>query len=422
MLKRIFFFSFLISFIHSSDAQNFLKRFYIKGTLSDIKTEKLYAFEESINGKVLLDSVSISNGKQFELMVKTRNYPGFIYLCSTTEIFQEPLIFFISENCDTIKFNSRGTSFIDSISFINSDNTLLYRHLKLEKKYANKTDKESLKKYAKELSSLKTGNEKHPSSKFLYTYFLIKHDLKTPNRTVAKESLIKINQQIELLNSDILEIVFANYIQTFENKNSHQTEMEITLQDSFLNLMKSHLFKQTLVVKFGTIFISYLQQKKYYTALGNYLSNAPYIPAEYEPVVYPKLIAGENIPSIKGLSFQGNPVDINEINSEYKIIFIWSPDCEHCMKSMPDMNLIYEERKQSNIQFYGFSILKLDSSTQQILKWGNSANILLGWENVFLQKYAINYTPIILLLDKNNNIIANLEDGLKLRIALLKLK
>ena len=92
------------------------------------------------------------------------------------------------------------------------------------------------------------------------------------------------------------------------------------------------------------------------------------------------------------------------------------------MKSMPEMNLIYEERKQSNIQFYGFSILKLDSSTQHILKWENSANILLGWENVFLQKYAINYTPIILLLDKNNNIIANLEDGLKLRIALLKLK
>ena len=129
-----------------------------------------------------------------------------------------------------------------------------------------------------------------------------------------------------------------------------------------------------------------------------------------------------NIPSIKGLSLQGNPVDINDALSEYKIIFIWSPECDHCARSMPDMNAIYEERKNSNIQFYGFSTLKLDSTTDHILKWKNSAMILLGWENEFLQKYAINYTPVILLLDKNNSIIDVPDDAIKLRIALLKLK
>lgn len=86
------------------------------------------------------------------------------------------------------------------------------------------------------------------------------------------------------------------------------------------------------------------------------------------------------------------------------------------------MNAIYDERKESNIQFYGYSILKLDSTTNHILKWKNSAMLLLGWENEFLQKYGINYTPVILLLDKNNNIIGAPEDGIKLRIALLKLK
>ena len=156
--------------------------------------------------------------------------------------------------------------------------------------------------------------------------------------------------------------------------------------------------------------------------MGNYISNASYIQAEYEQKVLPKLNEGENVASIKGLSLQGKSVDINDFESDYKIIFIWSPDCDHCAKSMPEMNAIYEERKQSNIQFYGYSILKLDSTTDRILKWENSSMILLGWENEFLQKYGINYTPVILLLDKNNNIIETLEDGIKLRIALLKLK
>ncbi len=388
------------------------------GTLHDIRSEKLYVFGESVNGKYLLDSVSISNGKPFELMVKTKSFSGFIYLSSSTEIFQEPLMLFISANSDTIKFESRGTSFIDSIRFKNNpDNTLLYQFLKTEKQYSNALELQ--KKYLKELLALKNNHSKNPCAIFLYNYFSIKQELKLPMS--VRLCLIKINQYPELFNSDILEFAFKDFIQNFESRTS-KTMMEITLQDSFLNLMKSYVFKQALVIKFGSIFIAYLSHKNYYTALGNYLSNAPYIEAEYVPEVHPKLVIGENIPSIKGLSLQGTPTDINSIESAYKVIFIWSPECEHCAQSMPEMNALYEEKKQGNIQFYGYSILKLDSTTSQILKWKNSSMILLGWENEFLQKYAINYTPIILVLDKNNTIIDTAEDGIKLRIALLKLK
>ena len=168
--------------------------------------------------------------------------------------------------------------------------------------------------------------------------------------------------------------------------------------------------------------MSYLTRYSYYTALNNYVSNASYILAEYEPEIRPKLIAGETIPNIKGVTLKGEVVDINLVESDYKVIFIWSPECSHCAASMPDMNAIYEERKNSTIQFYGFSTLKLDSTTEHILKWKNSLMILLGWENEFLQKYYINYTPVILLLDRNNIIIDVPDDAIKLRIALLKLK
>jgi len=425
MIKRILLFLFLFLFIHSSHAQNLLRRFYIKGTIYGVQPNTLYAFGESSDRKVLLDSVKIEDGKSFDMMVKTRSYPGFIYISSNIEPFEDPLLFYISENCDTIKFVSRGTKFIDSISFLhNPDNTLLYSFLKLRKKYSNKTDKESIKRYDKEILSFKPKTGSNQSVQFLYDYFLLRKNLQQPDpeKNLIKTSLIKINQHIELLNTDILEYIFQKFINMHEQKNAYQTEMEITLQDTFLNLMKSHLFKQALVLKFGNIFVSYLTYNKYYTALGNYISNASYIPTEYEPDRRPKLIPGINIPSIKGLSLQGAPVDINDSGSEYKIIFIWSPECDHCARSMPDMNAIYEERKGSNIQFYGFSTLKLDSTNNSILKWENSAMIYLGWENEFLQTYSINYTPVILLLDKHNNIIDIPEDGNKLRISLLKLQ
>ena len=425
MIKRILLFSFLFVLVSSADAQKFIKRFYIKGTLHNVKSTKLYAFGESTGGKVLLDSVDITSGKQFKLMVKTRSYPGFIYLSSNIESFQEPLFFYIDGSSDTIQFESFGTKFIDSITFIkNPANLVLYQLLKLEKIYLNSTDKKSQNKYLKELNNLQSMSDDNLSTQFLYNYFSLKYKLKTAttDRSIVKTSLIKINQHIDLLNTDILDYVFDKFIKNFESKSKLQTEMEITLQDTFLNMLKSYVFKEQLVLKFGNIFISYLTHKSYYTALGNYISNASYIQAEYEQKVWPKLIAGEKIEPIKGLSLKGNKVDVNEFESDYKVVFIWSPDCDHCAKSMPEMNAIYEERKQSNIQFYGFSILKLDSTTDNILKWKNSNMIFLGWENEFLQKYGINYTPVILLLDKNNTIIEAPEDGIKLRIALLKLR
>jgi hypothetical protein len=198
MIKRILLFSFLLILVDSVFAQKFLKRFYIKGTLHNVKSTKLYAFGESTGGKVLLDSINISSGKQFELMVKSRSYPGFIYLSSNVESFQEPLFFYIGGNSDTIQFESYGTKFIDSITFIkNPDNAILYKLLKLEKTYSNSTDKKLQNKFQKELENLNSMADDHLPTQFLCNYFSLKYKLKTAtsDHSIVKTSLIKILSQ-----------------------------------------------------------------------------------------------------------------------------------------------------------------------------------------------------------------------------------
>lgn len=124
--------------------------------------------------------------------------------------------------------------------------------------------------------------------------------------------------------------------------------------------------------------------------------------------------------------------DFYSLNSEYKVLYFWSPDCGHCKKITPKLEKLYTEKlKGRNVEVFGvckamdknFELWKT-FIRENNLTFTNVAVTQSLFDEVsadprkFIPKYtsydAVNYhitydiyaTPRVFLLDKDNRIIA----------------
>lgn len=101
---------------------------------------------------------------------------------------------------------------------------------------------------------------------------------------------------------------------------------------------------------------------------------------------------------------------LHSINSTFKIVFIYNPDCEHCQKETPKLREVYDQWKSRGVEV--FSLVANAKSREE---WQNFAkNYGVNWidvwdsqlESRFHEKYFVDITPELYVLDKNNIIIA----------------
>lgn len=94
-------------------------------------------------------------------------------------------------------------------------------------------------------------------------------------------------------------------------------------------------------------------------------------------------------------------------NSEYYLLIFWSSGCGHCLKELPKVKTLLENKK--NIQVVAFG-LENDTQnwTEEIKRFPNFIHSIgLGkWNHPIVQTYGISATPMYFLMSKSKIIIA----------------
>ena len=99
-----------------------------------------------------------------------------------------------------------------------------------------------------------------------------------------------------------------------------------------------------------------------------------------------------------------------DINSPIKVVYIYYTDCEHCKEETPKLRAVYDQWKKRGVE-----IFSIGANVKERADWLNfEKNYGINWTNVmdplleskFNEKYFVDNTPEIYVLDKNYRIIA----------------
>jgi len=124
------------------------------------------------------------------------------------------------------------------------------------------------------------------------------------------------------------------------------------------------------------------------------------------------LIAMEKEVDEKKKFVLGEKVSLHGLDSPYKVLFIWAPDCGHCKKSMPAMISFYDEYKDKGVELYAICHQNY-KSTPECAEFIKDRPEMLRWINVtdpyfrsrYQSLYNVKSTPQIYVLDDTNEIL-----------------
>lgn len=103
-------------------------------------------------------------------------------------------------------------------------------------------------------------------------------------------------------------------------------------------------------------------------------------------------------PNFKGKDINGQPFNLQEIESNYVILFFFDHDCYTCNEEL-------DELKKTNLP--GTTIVAIDTNPEPIFADDNFINISTKYISCDLfELYDIESTPIIYVLDRDKRIIA----------------
>ena len=102
--------------------------------------------------------------------------------------------------------------------------------------------------------------------------------------------------------------------------------------------------------------------------------------------------------------------NLYSLKSTFKIVFIYNPDCEHCQEETPKLRDFYDKWKAKDVEI--FSVVANAKNREEWLDFQKKYGI--NWTDVydpqlesrFHEKYFVDITPELYILDKNNVIIA----------------
>jgi thiol-disulfide isomerase/thioredoxin len=114
--------------------------------------------------------------------------------------------------------------------------------------------------------------------------------------------------------------------------------------------------------------------------------------------------------NVWGKDKNGFKRSLYDLNSPIKIIYIYYTDCDHCKEETPKLRDIYDKWNKRGVE-----IFSIGANVKERTDWLNfEKNYGINWTNVmdpqleskFNEKYFVDNTPEIYVLDKNFRIIA----------------
>lgn len=122
-----------------------------------------------------------------------------------------------------------------------------------------------------------------------------------------------------------------------------------------------------------------------------------------------KLKPGKVAPDFTLSDTAGNQITMHKVKAKAKMLIFYSSDCPHCEEAMPNLIKIYNQYKDSGVEFIGIAIdddgdLWKKDIIKNNISW-ISLSDLKGMSSPLVDTYNIWMTPTMIILDSKNVIM-----------------
>jgi len=114
----------------------------------------------------------------------------------------------------------------------------------------------------------------------------------------------------------------------------------------------------------------------------------------------------------------GEKISLHQLDSPFKVLFIWAPDCGHCKKSMPNMIDFYDKFESRGVKMYAIchqtyketpACADFIVERPGMLKWINLTDPY--FRSKYQTLYNVKSTPQIYILNEKNEILIKRIDS-----------
>ncbi|MBK8425455.1 MAG: redoxin domain-containing protein [Lewinellaceae bacterium] len=119
-------------------------------------------------------------------------------------------------------------------------------------------------------------------------------------------------------------------------------------------------------------------------------------------------LMGRKGPDVRAMDVNGVYKSIYEITAPIVVIFMFSPDCEHCQKEAPEIERLSQKWKSRGVEFYGIAISTNDAEWKAFVKkvGFTFTNVYDPTNRAIYAKYFVDITPELYVLNKDRTIVA----------------
>lgn len=118
-------------------------------------------------------------------------------------------------------------------------------------------------------------------------------------------------------------------------------------------------------------------------------------------------LLGRKGPDVRAQDVNGQFKSIYEITAPIVVVFMFSPDCEHCQKEAAEVEALYKKWKTRGVEFFGIAVSTTDPEWKQFVKEKGFTfpNVYDPTNRAIYAKYFVDITPEIYVLNKERIIV-----------------
>ncbi len=119
-------------------------------------------------------------------------------------------------------------------------------------------------------------------------------------------------------------------------------------------------------------------------------------------------LMGRKGPDVRALDVNGQYKSIYEMTAPLIVVFMYSPDCEHCREQAPQIQRIYEKWKDRGVDIYGIALNTTDDKWKEFVRKNGFTftNVFDPTNRAIYAKYYVDITPELYVLNKDRIIVA----------------
>jgi thiol-disulfide isomerase/thioredoxin len=119
-------------------------------------------------------------------------------------------------------------------------------------------------------------------------------------------------------------------------------------------------------------------------------------------------LMGKKGPDVTAPDINGQLKSLYGITTPITVIFMFSPDCEHCREQAPEVEKLAKKWKDKGVTFFGIGVNTNQEEWSQYIRKTNFSftNVFDPTYRAIYAKYYVDNTPELYVLDKNKTIVA----------------